>query len=133
MINDHIDEAIYFFIDKISLENVPPDELKEKAGCNACDLSWDEKASHEAVIYTLGKFAESGDPHYVECACEMFFMIAKKYRDLDRYSDDELKMISRAFNKLDLNYAKMYETPGYEAHEYKELVMEELKRRGLHG
>lgn len=132
-INDHIDEAIYFFIDKIILENIPPDELKEKVGCYVYSLSYNEKASQEAVIYALGKLAELGDPTYVECACEMFFVIAEKYRDLDRYSDDELEMISCVYKQCMKTHFARFSSYGHEMYEYKELVMEELKRRGLHG
>lgn len=132
-IHDHIEEAIYFFIDKIILENIPPDELKEKVGCYVYGLSYNEKASQEAVIYALGKLAELGDPTYVECACEMFFVIAEKYRDLDRYSDDELEMISCAYKKCMKALFARFSSNGLEVYKYKELVMEELKRRGLHG
>ena len=132
-INDHIEEAIYFFIDKIILKNIPPDELKEKVGWYVYGLSYNEKAPQEAVIYALGKLTELGDPTYAECACEMFFVIADKYRDLDRYSDDELEMISCAYKKCMKALFARFSSNGLEVYKYKELVMEELKRRGLHG
>ena len=141
LINDHVVEAIYFFIDMIRPENILSDELKKEAGYYILNLCFDageysdryfcNKISLKTVVYALDKLTELGDRH----AVDMFFLIAENYKDLYRYSDVELKIISRAYNSLSAQIKQVADTTGddTDVHEYNKLVMEELKRRGLHG
>lgn len=118
--NDHVDEAILFFIDEIILEDMP-DELKKTAREYIVRLQ--EEATQEALIYIFRNLAEAGDPTDRECAFELFDEVMQ--RDLDEYSDDDLTMIS-----CFMGWPSDEED---DIDEYEECVMEELRRRGLHG
>ncbi|WP_169704430.1 hypothetical protein [Candidatus Kuenenia stuttgartiensis] len=119
-INDHVDEAIYFFIDKIILGDVP-DELKAKAREYLVDLH--EEASQAALIHAFAALAGSINAKDMECASELFDEVV--IRDLDDYSDNTLELICcfRGWPSDEQD----------EVDEREERVIEELKRRGLHG
>lgn len=118
--NDHVDEAMLFFIDEIILEDMP-DELK--ATTREYIVRLQNAASQEALIYVFGKLAEAGNPTERECALELFDEVMQG--DLHEYSDDELTMIS-----CFMGWPSDEED---DIDEYEEFVMEELRCRGLHG
>lgn len=126
VINDRIDEAMYFFIDKIFHENIQGEPRITARDCIQ-DLS--KKASNEALIYAVGKLAKSGDPIDVRVASSLFYYVVM-YRKLEGYSDDDLEKISCFIGWL---HNEKYPDEKYKVDKCKDLVMKEIKRRGLEG
>jgi len=118
--NNHVDKTIYFFISEIIFQDTPD---KLKAISREYLVSLHEKATQKTLFYAFKELAESGEPLDIDCASELFDDVM--HRDLDKYSDDDLKMI--------LCFIRCQSNEQDNVEEYEECVMEELRRRALYG
>jgi hypothetical protein len=118
VINNHIDECLYFITDEIIFGHIP-DELKATARKYLARLV--EETSQKALIQAFATLSESSDYEDLELASEIFDQVMT--RAIEEYSDYDLEIICRfkgwpSDKRDDIN-------------EDEEFVIEELRRRGL--
>ncbi|RLB40409.1 MAG: hypothetical protein DRH12_10105 [Deltaproteobacteria bacterium] len=119
VINGHVDQALFFYTNQVILTNRPT-ELKTLARGYLEMLT--QYAAKDMLVSILAALAMSGDPEDEKCASTVLDEVLA--RNLEEYSDDAFKIIYKAMTSLSDIRDSTYEDD--------QLLLEELKRRGLH-